>query len=109
MRVVIDFGKNEESKYNKYLKDVSEYEKAHIKFIAQDAIQEYINEKIEREERYKKQLYCEHNYKETGRDSCDPEGNPYYDESGEGGIVERVSYRCKKCDQYKSEFECREW
>ncbi|WP_212955736.1 hypothetical protein, partial [Bacillus sanguinis] len=77
---------------------------------------EHINEQFEREKREKeqweksiKQDTCKHDYKEIRRDSSDPEGQPYDDESGEYAWVERVSYRCTKCDKYKHELQGIEW
>ncbi|BCC44674.1 hypothetical protein BCJMU51_p301 (plasmid) [Bacillus cereus] len=116
MKLIIEFDAIEEKGYIDYIKKLDKEEKQELKDIAIVAIMEHINEQFEREKREKeqweksiKQDTCKHDYKEIRRDSSDPEGQPYDDESGEYAWVERVSYRCTKCDKYKHELQGIEW
>jgi hypothetical protein len=90
MKLIIEFDAIEEKGYIDYIKKLDKEEKQELKDIAIVAIMEHINEQFEREKREKeqweksiKQDTCKHDYKEIRRDSSDPEGQPYDDESGE--------------------------
>ncbi|MGN4528489.1 hypothetical protein ACTFQL_27670 [Bacillus cereus group sp. MYBK44-1] len=116
MKITIEFNEEDDKMYIDYIKKLDREEKRELKEDAKYAIYERINEHFDREKRAQKewektikQEKCKHDYKEIRRDSSDPEGQPYEDESGEYAWIERVSYRCTKCDKQKSELQGIEW
>lgn len=103
MKIVIELDAEKDKQAIDYINGLDDYLKNQLIDSVKDDLTYRIHNVIKREELRRKQMHCQHEFKEVGRSQYDGDGDMYFDDDGEYGMVERVDRVCTKCDLQTSD------
>ena len=97
MEIVIKLNEENDLDSIDFLSKLTDHEKQQIVDQLKWELKRKAQRIAKREELRRKQMDCQHEFKEYNRSSFDQDGDAYFDDDGEYMTVERVDRKCVKC------------